>query len=288
MYTWYQASTKCYVILSDVIVDDPESFAVSQWMDMFRKSRWFTRGWTLQELIAPANVEFYSWNGVHLGNRLSLEHQLYKITRIPIALLRGAPLSRYTLDERISWGARRQTSRPEDKAYCMLGLCEVFLPFMYGWGESHAMSELRQKVQHSQAQIDTTSQSVIRIGGASYNDLLALNDKQLAQLDVELLDLLKWFEQVKEDSYDALNDVAVKELNLMFEKFGIDYDDARIMRKDWLDHAALRSYREIAQRKDRELNIIMSSKGNTHLYGLTAFKTCVEVLVWRGKIMVKD
>jgi hypothetical protein len=70
MFRWYQRATKCYVYLSDVHVADKvtdiQAFS-RPWEDAFRRSRWFTRGWILQELLAPAIVEFFTANGKRLG-----------------------------------------------------------------------------------------------------------------------------------------------------------------------------------------------------------------------------
>ena len=76
MFSWYNNSTKCYVYLSDVLI--PRRFNIDyksnrSWEEAFRRSRWFTRGWTIQELIAPASVEFFSKGGELLGNKASLE-----------------------------------------------------------------------------------------------------------------------------------------------------------------------------------------------------------------------
>ncbi|KAF2740903.1 HET-domain-containing protein [Polyplosphaeria fusca] len=147
MFRWYQRATKCYVYLSDVHVPeeitDVQAFRIT-WIEAFRQSRWFTRGWTLQELIAPAQVEFFSKNGKRLGSKISLEKEVCGITKIPIAALRGKPLSDFSFDERISWSANRTTTIKEDKAYCLLGIFGVFMPLIYGEGEEHALSRLKE------------------------------------------------------------------------------------------------------------------------------------------------
>ena len=84
MFRWYQGAAKCYAYLSDVRVpeevSDAQAFPIS-WAQSFRQSRWFTRGWTLQELLAPANVEFFSKEGKRLGSRISLEREVHEITK---------------------------------------------------------------------------------------------------------------------------------------------------------------------------------------------------------------
>ncbi|KAF2740090.1 HET-domain-containing protein [Polyplosphaeria fusca] len=164
MFRWYQRATKCYVYLSDVYVPeevtDVESFQMT-WMEAFRQSRWFTRGWTLQELIAPAQVEFFSKNGKRLGSKISMEKEVYEVTKIPIAALRGQPLGEFSFDERISWTAKRTTTVKEDKAYCLLGVFGVFMPLIYGEGEEHALSRLKETTnRHNPQSLPTASSNV--------------------------------------------------------------------------------------------------------------------------------
>jgi hypothetical protein len=112
MFHWYQRAFKCYVYLSDVSVpeevNDPKASRIS-WEQAFQRSRWFTSGWMLQELLAPANVEFFSREGKLLGSKISLEQEIHKITRIPTEALRGRKLNEYSYEERISWVAGRTT-----------------------------------------------------------------------------------------------------------------------------------------------------------------------------------
>ena len=98
MFRWYQRSAKCYVYLSDV--SDQKTPLI--WEQAFRKSRWFTRGWTLQELLAPVSVEFFSKEASRLGDNLSLEQQIHEITGIPRKALRGEPLPQFSVNERMS------------------------------------------------------------------------------------------------------------------------------------------------------------------------------------------
>lgn len=104
MFRWYRRAERCYVYLSDVSKNayNREGEPSPQWTLDFKKSRWFTRGWTLQELIAPASVEFFSKEGEHLGDKSSLEQMLSDITKIPIEALRGSPLSQFSEEERFS------------------------------------------------------------------------------------------------------------------------------------------------------------------------------------------
>ena len=150
MFRWYQGAQKCYVYLSDVQVpkevSDAQAFPIS-WMQAFRQSRWFTRGWTLQELIAPANVEFFSTEGKRLGSRISLEREVYEITKVPVEALRGQRLLEFSIEERMSWAAERTTTFKEDKVYCLLGIFGVYIYLNYGEGEGYAENRLREEIE---------------------------------------------------------------------------------------------------------------------------------------------
>ncbi|KAF1967810.1 HET-domain-containing protein [Bimuria novae-zelandiae CBS 107.79] len=153
MYRWYQRAAKCYAYLSDVSVPeevvDTQAFRIV-WEEAFRRSWWFTRGWTLQELLAPPHVEFFSREGKRLGSKISLEQEIHEITRIPISALRSLSLHEFSVEVRTSWAARRRTTVKEDKVYCLLGIFGVFLPLIYGEGEDHAMLRLREEIQKRQ------------------------------------------------------------------------------------------------------------------------------------------
>jgi hypothetical protein len=150
MFRWYRDAKKCYVYLSDVTAvgcDTDVQAHQDLWEAAFWDSRWFTRGWTLQELIAPAMVEFFSKEGKRLGNKQSLEKSIQEITGIPIQALRGNPFSDFNIAERIRWAARRQTTKEEDIVYCLLGLCEVSMPPLYGEGKEVALKRLQMTVK---------------------------------------------------------------------------------------------------------------------------------------------
>jgi hypothetical protein len=146
MFRWYRNAKRCYVYLTDVSApghDGDVQPSQSAWELAFRGSRWFSRGWTLQELIAPAMVEFFSKEGKRLGDKQSLEKSIQEITGIPIQALRGNPFSDFNIAERIRWAARRQTTKEEDIVYCLLGLCEVSMPPLYGEGKEVALKRLQ-------------------------------------------------------------------------------------------------------------------------------------------------
>jgi hypothetical protein len=148
MFRWYRDAAKCYVYLADVPKrnhDEYDDLPRSTWKSDFRNSRWFTRGWTLQELIAPASVEFFSHEGIRLGDKRSMGDQISEITNIPAQALQGGSLSSFSVDERMSWGAKRNTARKEDGAYCLLGIFDIYMPLIYGEREQ-AFSRLRREI----------------------------------------------------------------------------------------------------------------------------------------------
>ncbi|KAI0388174.1 hypothetical protein F5Y17DRAFT_308546 [Xylariaceae sp. FL0594] len=150
MFRWYQNAAKCYVYLSDVVGNKEQHQEIllrPAWESAFRKSRWFTRGWTLQELLAPRCVEFFSKDGYKLGSRPVLTQLLQEVTGIAIDALHGETLSKFSISERMSWSRGRETKRKEDKAYSLLGIFDVSIFINYGEGEERAMDRLRAEIE---------------------------------------------------------------------------------------------------------------------------------------------
>lgn len=150
MFRWYQGADMCYVYLTDVSVKEPDRHTEIEdsLTPALRKSRWFTRGWTLQELLAPNCVEFFSREGAYLGSKRSLRETIQEITGVPVAALEKAPLNRFSVDERMHWASNRDTTRLEDKVYCLLGIFGVFMSPIYGEGE-HAWTRLMDAISIS-------------------------------------------------------------------------------------------------------------------------------------------
>jgi hypothetical protein len=149
MFRWYQNAAKCYVYLSDVSTTKrkaSDQFSKFTWESAFRTSRWFTRGWTLQELLAPDSVEFFSREGKRLGDKRTLERQIHEITGIAISALRGTPPSQFSVDERLLWAENRQTTRKEDEAYSLFGIFDIQMPLLYGEGRDKALKRLRKEI----------------------------------------------------------------------------------------------------------------------------------------------
>ncbi|KAF3004724.1 hypothetical protein E8E14_008479 [Neopestalotiopsis sp. 37M] len=136
MFKWYQESVVCYVYLED--------FDLS--CASLAGCRWFTRGWTLQELLAPTTVEFYdkSWN--LMGTKGELIDPISTITHIPTEVLKGEKsFKEFSVASRMSWAAGRKTSKLEDIAYSLLGLFNVHMPPIYGEGKN-AFRRLQEEI----------------------------------------------------------------------------------------------------------------------------------------------
>ncbi|USP74763.1 WD40 repeat-like protein [Curvularia clavata] len=149
MFRWYRNSVRCYAYLSDVSVShsgEDGGSNVPAWEPDFRKSEWFVRGWTLQELLAPSSVEFFSQQWEKLGDKKSLLHQIHEITGIPHSALQGARLSQFSINERLRWTEYRYTTYPEDKVYSLLGIVDVDLAPCYGEGLAGAFRRLHDEI----------------------------------------------------------------------------------------------------------------------------------------------
>ena len=149
MFRWYYNTSRCYIYLSDVLTRKRKASNQSlehTWDLSFHESRWFTRGWTLQELIAPTSVEFFCREAKRIGNKSSLEQQIHEITGIPKSALQGAYLSQFSDKERFSWIQHRQTKVEEDKAYSLLGIFDVQMPLRYSEGMVNAFKRLEEEV----------------------------------------------------------------------------------------------------------------------------------------------
>ncbi|KAF2823744.1 hypothetical protein CC86DRAFT_354984 [Ophiobolus disseminans] len=160
MFCYYRDAARCYVYLADFSFEtmggnniEIEEWGV-EWSSAFQNSRWFTRGWTVQELLAPKFVDFFSTEGMLLGERSELSDRVSKITSIPVNALQGVPLAQFEVEERLSWAAGRLTKREEDSAYALLGLFGVFMSPIYGEGKTHAMKRLRETIQQAEGKAE--------------------------------------------------------------------------------------------------------------------------------------
>jgi hypothetical protein len=118
MYRWYKNAYVCYAYLSDVLVVQDGKVDSSA----FAKSRWFTRGWTLQELIAPSNLIFYSRDWKSFGTKAELKAEISNITGVGVSILDGQSPQSASVAARMFWASKRVTTRVDDTAYCLIGL----------------------------------------------------------------------------------------------------------------------------------------------------------------------
>ena len=138
MYRWYKGAKACFAYLDDFPTDGVE---------IFTQSRWFDRGWTLQELVAPKNVVFYDKHWKEIGSKETLHKQLEKRTKINTrTLLEPGAVNHASISERMSWYAGRKVTVPEDTAYCLLGLFGVTMPLLYGEGQERAFHRLQEEI----------------------------------------------------------------------------------------------------------------------------------------------
>ena len=152
IFRWYAKATCCYVFLPDVSEEQNPDPLLAQ----LRKSRWFIRGWTLPELLAPKSVEFFSKERKRLGNKDSLEDVINGITGIPVAALRGEPLSNFDHKERFSWAENRQTKLEEDRVYSLLAIFDVDIDIRYGEGMKRASERLKTAIGETTQSIQET------------------------------------------------------------------------------------------------------------------------------------
>ncbi|KAI1391719.1 HET-domain-containing protein [Hypoxylon trugodes] len=136
MFAWYRDSHVCYAYLADVEAKT----------GTFAKSRWFTRGWTLQELLAPKTVMFYDYRWTVLGDRAGLAEMISGNTRIHLGVLNNrSTIYDYSIAQQMSWAADRRTTRSEDIAYCLLGIFDINMPLLYGEGQK-AFTRLQREI----------------------------------------------------------------------------------------------------------------------------------------------
>ncbi|KAG6364315.1 hypothetical protein INS49_005915 [Diaporthe citri] len=150
MFRWYEESTECYAFMADF-----EALPGDVEMRQLKSARWWTRGWTLQELLAPESVRFFDWQWREFGDKVSLRQQIAAVTGISEATLLGTvigsrqALGRVSVAQRMSWAARRGTTRAEDTAYSLLGIFGVNMPLLYGEGGTAAFQRLQVEIMGS-------------------------------------------------------------------------------------------------------------------------------------------
>ncbi|KAI0556211.1 heterokaryon incompatibility protein-domain-containing protein [Xylaria curta] len=156
MFLWYQNSGACFAYLSDVstILDDanmPSNHSQQISRSSFKESQWFTRGWTLQELLAPHHLIFFDQNWNECGTVDAANQEIYEVTGIDIKKVfslsraKDTCLQELQVGQRISWAAHRETTRIEDRAYSLLGIFNISMPLLYGEG-MRAFQRLQEEI----------------------------------------------------------------------------------------------------------------------------------------------
>jgi len=139
MFKWYSNAAVCYVYLEDFASNASPS-------KRLKACRWFTRGWTLQELIAPKNLEFYDKKWKYRGSKNDFVATISTCTGIPEGIILGQMnLKECSVAEKMSWSAFRKTTRVEDTAYSLLGIFDVNMPLLYGEGDK-AFLRLQEEI----------------------------------------------------------------------------------------------------------------------------------------------
>ena len=142
MFHYYSSAAICYVYLQDVPSDSDESDPSK----LLARSRWFRRGWTLQELVAPRLVLFLSQSWEIIGSKADYAALIEETTNIPATILRlEQPLADFSIAQRMSWASGRSTTRVEDEAYCLLGIFDINMPTLYGEGRK-AFRRLQEEI----------------------------------------------------------------------------------------------------------------------------------------------
>ena len=147
MFAYYNRSNFCIAYLEDVLPHDQNDNGGEVTDKAFRRSRWFTRGWTLQELIAPARIYFCAQDWSIIGDKDSLRDSLHSVTLIdPKVLKEPWKRDECSIAQRMSWASKRITTRPEDEAYSLMGIFSVNMPLLYGEGAKRAFLRLQQEI----------------------------------------------------------------------------------------------------------------------------------------------
>ncbi|KAK1836727.1 hypothetical protein QBC39DRAFT_337105 [Podospora conica] len=154
MYKWYQDAAICFAYLSDVpCFSETEYWSLQG--ELFMESRWFERGWTLQELLAPRELVFFSDEWDAIGDRETFAPLISIVTRIDTKFLHGNAQEYFdqaSIAEKMDWAATRETTKAEDMAYCLLGILGINMPLLYGEGRGAFIRLQEELIKHSDDQ----------------------------------------------------------------------------------------------------------------------------------------
>ncbi|KAH7363696.1 heterokaryon incompatibility protein-domain-containing protein [Pyrenochaeta sp. MPI-SDFR-AT-0127] len=303
MFYWYQRAARCYVFLSDVSIYEATGDSESKWQRAFSKSRWFKRGWALQELLAPNSVIFYSKEKNLLGDKIELATTIEVITKIPDPALRGLDLSRFSKEERLSWAKDRSTTVPEDAAYSLIGIFDVELHMLYAEGDYNKRKNAALRMLHkaiAEKNVDAEQlEDVIRIGGASWTDLSTLSHEQLVRLDTDLDEYRKWlldgFPKQYNDrignaaSLKELSQAAGKRMMELLANYGVRYEDLSDLeanmqswKEPWIRYRNKSATAQARVQALVENRWYWTNKNEDVFTGIVAYRTLEDLMIWRG------
>ena len=177
MYLWYKGRL-CYAYLADFCYTTHRESVDEE--SAFTNSQWFSRGWTLQELIAPSNVVFFDKTWHLIGTKLGFKDSIAKKTGIDGKVLKGEDPALSSIAKRMSWASQRKTTRIEDLAYCLMGLFGVNRPLIYG--EKHkAFLHLQVEIMRNSEDHSLFTWKTQEIPSDSNCGLLASSPKVFAE-----------------------------------------------------------------------------------------------------------
>ncbi|KAK1519196.1 hypothetical protein CPAR01_15634 [Colletotrichum paranaense] len=155
----FKSAAVCIAYLSDVrsesamlaeytSVADPflDNNLEGKFRHTFKRSRWFTRSWTLPELVAPPGLLFYSHGWELIGTRSQLREHLFDITGVDTFVLQGGDLAKVSVARKMFWATSRNAYRLEDIAYSLAGLFGVEMIPIYGEGNVRAFLRLQEHI----------------------------------------------------------------------------------------------------------------------------------------------
>lgn len=173
MFHWYKEATVCYTFLQDVPAKPVEGQGdQKEWEELFGGSRWFTRGWTLQELIAPGHLVFYSKTWTEIGTKLELVDLIQRYTGIPNNALLYQDFFSSSIAQKMCWASKRSTTRTEDLAYCLMGLFNIHMPMLYGEGKQ-AFLRLQEEIMKTSDDLSLFCWSLPNKSYSEHRGLLA-------------------------------------------------------------------------------------------------------------------
>nr|OQO18522.1 hypothetical protein B0A51_12213 [Rachicladosporium sp. CCFEE 5018] len=248
MFKWYQDSSECYVFMDDcdgnTLPRVDEFDKDERWkqgmhvsdvanIETFSKSRWFKRGWTLQELLAPREVLFYSSTDLLLGTKAELASLLsYSSGIAQEYILHPDGIRTASVAIRMSWAWDRTTTRVEDIGYCLLGIFGINMPLLYGEGQN-AFQRVQHEIIRTHVDLSIFAWG-IHLQQPDHCSILARDESSAWAHSADLASL----------TYETAAEKAARHAS----SYGIDSDAKTIARVNWAGQTPLRR-REYANKE---------------------------------------